>query len=76
LEGSCFLLLGGLQQYVIRMWMTDEGGGLAAVLYGASKVRAKVGAHSHEVEIVQETSWLAGLVFAGLSDIFCEPRMA
>jgi DUF1680 family protein len=51
---------GGLQQYVIRMWMTDEEGGLAAVLYGASKVRAKVGAHRHEVEIVQETDYPFG----------------
>jgi DUF1680 family protein len=49
-----------LPNYVIRMWMTDTKGGLAAVLYGASTVRAKVGARGHAVEIVQETDYPFG----------------
>jgi DUF1680 family protein len=49
-----------LPNYVIRMWMTDREGGLAAVLYGASTVRAKVGARRHAVEIVQETDYPFG----------------
>ena len=49
-----------LPNYVIRMWMTDREGGLAAVLYGAATVRAKVGAASHTVEIVQETDYPFG----------------
>ena len=49
-----------LPNYVIRMWMTDGEGGLAAVLYGASTVRAKVGARGHAVEIVQETDYPFG----------------
>jgi hypothetical protein len=43
--------------YVIRMWMAGADGGLAAVLYGASTVRARVG-HSHEpIEIEQQTNY-------------------
>lgn len=49
-----------LPNYVIRMWMTDGEGGLAAVLYGASTVRAQVGAHAQAVEIVQETDYPFG----------------
>lgn len=49
-----------LPNYVIRMWMTDREGGLVAVLYGASTVRAKVGADSHPVEIIQETDYPFG----------------
>jgi uncharacterized protein len=49
-----------LPNYVIRMWMSDGEGGLAAVLYGASTVRAKVGAHGYPIEIVQETHYPFG----------------
>jgi hypothetical protein len=43
--------------YVIRMWMKSRDGGLAAVLYGPSRVQAKVGAEEQEIEIVQETNY-------------------
>jgi hypothetical protein len=44
--------------YVIRMWMTDpKDGGLAAMLYGASTVRAAVGMKRDPVEIRQETDY-------------------
>jgi hypothetical protein len=44
--------------YVIRMWMADpKNGGLAAILYGASTVRAEVGADRQPVEIRQETNY-------------------
>jgi hypothetical protein len=44
--------------YVIRMWMADsDGEGLAAVLYGASTVRARVGANREPIEIHQETQY-------------------
>lgn len=46
--------------YVIRMWMTDSEGGLAAILYGASTVRAKAGRERHEVEIRQDTDYPFG----------------
>lgn len=47
--------------YVIRMWMFDpRDGGLAAVLYGASAVRAKVGANRQPIEVVQETNYPFG----------------
>jgi hypothetical protein len=36
--------------YAIRMWMGDARGGLTATLYGPSRVRAKVGGHSVEIE--------------------------
>jgi len=43
--------------YVIRMWMTDSTGGLAAVLYGPSRVKAAVGAGKSPIEIQQETNY-------------------
>jgi len=43
--------------YVIRMWMKDDRGGLSAVLYGPSRVKTTVGAQKQEVEIVQETDY-------------------
>jgi hypothetical protein len=42
--------------YVIRMWMSEPAGGLAAVLYGPSRVRAKVGS-GQAVEIEQQTNY-------------------
>lgn len=43
--------------YAIRMWMKSKDGGLAAVLYGASKVTATVGTDNQPVEIVQTTNY-------------------
>ena len=43
--------------YVIRMWMQTNAGGLAAVLYGPSKVNATVGTDNQKVEIVQMTNY-------------------
>jgi hypothetical protein len=44
--------------YVIRMWMSEsDGEGLAAVLYGASIVRARVGASHELIEIEQQTQY-------------------
>jgi DUF1680 family protein len=43
--------------YAIRMWMKSKDGGLAAVLYGASKVSATVGADNEKVEIEQTTNY-------------------
>jgi len=43
--------------YTIRMWMKSNDGGLAAVLYGPSKVRASVGADNVPVEITQTTGY-------------------
>jgi hypothetical protein len=43
--------------YVIRMWMKTNDGGLAAVLYGPSTVNAAVGADNEPVEIVQTTTY-------------------
>jgi uncharacterized protein len=43
--------------YTIRMWMQAANGGLAAVLYGPSKVKANVGADNEPVEIEQITSY-------------------
>ncbi|MGO9336973.1 MAG: beta-L-arabinofuranosidase domain-containing protein [Terracidiphilus sp.] len=43
--------------YVIRMWMHDEQGGLAAVLYGPSTVKAALGKEHRMVEIDQETNY-------------------
>ena len=43
--------------YAIRMWMQAADGGLAAVLYGASTVKANVGAAREPVEIEQTTSY-------------------
>lgn len=43
--------------YVIRMWMTTPEAGLAAVLYGPSKVALPVGPAKVPVEITQETNY-------------------
>jgi uncharacterized protein len=43
--------------YVQRMWMSSADGGLAAVLYGPSRVAARVGENLEAVEIIQETSY-------------------
>jgi hypothetical protein len=43
--------------YVIRMWMKTNDGGLAAVLYGPSKVNTTVGSEGQQIEIVQTTNY-------------------
>jgi DUF1680 family protein len=43
--------------FVIRMWMQTADQGLAAVLYGPSKLTATVGAAREEIEIVQSTNY-------------------
>jgi hypothetical protein len=43
--------------YTLRMWMKTNDNGLAAVLYGPSKVKATVGAGKQEVEITQTTGY-------------------
>jgi hypothetical protein len=43
--------------YVMRMWMKTNDGGLAAVLYGPSKVKATVGPNNQQVEIEQATHY-------------------
>jgi hypothetical protein len=58
-EGAC--CAGNVHRlfpnYVIRMWMKSKDGGLAAVLYGPSKVRTTVGPDNQQVEIVQTTNY-------------------
>lgn len=46
-----------MPNYAIRMWMTDKEGGLAATLYGASRVRAGVGSARTPIEIHEETDY-------------------
>lgn len=46
-----------LPNYAIRMWMKTNDGGLAAVLYGPSKMKATVGAEKQPVEIAQATEY-------------------
>lgn len=43
--------------YVIRMWMQSNDGGLAAVFYGPSKLAVFVPAAQQTVEIIQSTSY-------------------
>ncbi len=43
--------------YAIRMWMKTPDGGLAAVLYGPSKVKGSVGTDHEPVEIEQTTNY-------------------
>ena len=43
--------------YVLRMWMATEEKGLAALLYGPSVVRARVGRDQTLVKITQKTSY-------------------
>lgn len=49
-----------LPNFAIRMWMSDRNGGLAAVLYGPSSVRAEVGAERVPMEIHEETDYPFG----------------
>lgn len=46
-----------LPNYVIRMWMLDQDGAPAAVLYGPSKASFTLGPEKQPVEIVQETNY-------------------
>ncbi|MFP5233910.1 MAG: beta-L-arabinofuranosidase domain-containing protein [Acidobacteriota bacterium] len=46
--------------FVMRMWMRDRNGGLAATLYGPSRVKTTVGAEAREIEIVQRTDYPFG----------------
>jgi hypothetical protein len=43
--------------YAIRMWMSDPGGGLAATLYGPSRMKTEVGPGRHVVEIHEDTNY-------------------
>jgi len=43
--------------YAIRMWMRTPDSGLAAVLYGPSRMKANVGEENVPVEIVQSTAY-------------------
>jgi DUF1680 family protein len=46
-----------IPNYAERMWMDDRQGGLAATLYGPSRVNATVGAKRTPVEIVEKTNY-------------------
>ncbi len=46
--------------YVIRMWMKSNDGGLVASLYGPSKLKTTVGADKQPIEIVQTTNYPFG----------------
>jgi len=46
-----------LPAYVQRMWMSSADGGLAAVLYGPSRVAALAGKNRRAVEIVEDTAY-------------------
>ena len=46
----------GWPYYVENLWMATIDGGLAAVLYGASSVRARV-ADGHNVTIIEKTRY-------------------
>lgn len=48
------------RNYVIRMWMYDRSGGLAATLYGPCRVSAAVGPDHHPIEIVETTDYPFG----------------
>ena len=43
--------------YVIRMWMKDASGGLAATLYGPSQLKTEVGPAKHPIEIHEQTNY-------------------
>jgi uncharacterized protein len=43
--------------FVIRMWMKDNQGGLTAALYGPSRVKTTAGAQAREIEIVERTDY-------------------
>ena len=46
--------------YAIRMWMSDANGGIAAVLYGPSRLRTEVGRERHPIEIQEVTDYPFG----------------
>lgn len=46
-----------LPNYVIRMWMRGQDGGLIATLYGPSKLNTVVGPDRTPIEIVQSTQY-------------------
>jgi DUF1680 family protein len=46
--------------YAVRMWMKTVDGGLAAVLYGPSKVNTVVGSDDQRIEVVQTTDFPFG----------------
>jgi hypothetical protein len=46
--------------YVIRMWMKDANNGVAATLYGPSRLKTSVGKDHRQIEIVQETDYPFG----------------
>jgi uncharacterized protein len=46
-----------IPNYAIRMWAKTTDGGLAAVLYGPSKLVTTAGAEGRQVEIVQTTNY-------------------
>jgi hypothetical protein len=46
--------------YIARMYMTDETGGLVAATYGPSRVTRQLGARGQEVTLVQETDYPFG----------------
>ena len=46
-----------MPNYVSRMWMRGKDGGLAATLYGSSRITATVGKKNDIVTVVQETSY-------------------
>ena len=46
-----------LPNYVIRMWMRDQDGGLVATLYGPSKLNTVAGPDRTPIEIVQTTDY-------------------
>jgi hypothetical protein len=43
--------------YVLRMWMRDANGGLAATLYGPCRLKTTVGPDHQPIEILEETSY-------------------
>jgi len=46
-----------MPNYASRMWLATADGGLAAALYGPSRITAKVGAARREVTVVEETHY-------------------
>ncbi|MCW3062072.1 MAG: hypothetical protein JWQ02_3893, partial [Capsulimonas sp.] len=46
-----------LPNYVMRMWMKQPDGGLAATLYGPSKLTTTVGPDHDPIEVVQTTNY-------------------
>ncbi len=46
-----------MPNYVSRMWLSDGADGIAAALYGPSRVKLKLGKEKKEVTIIEETSY-------------------